>query len=397
MVPRQMDYQRAWAEMVAYQRDHIDDALDSSRAEYMKARAQMATIVALTVAVAFVLSLLVVRSITRPVLGVVDTARRIARGDLRESVAVAGRDEVAELQAAMQAMAEQLAQVIGQVRSGADALSTASGQVASTAQALSAGTGEQAASVEETTSSLEQMSGSIRQNADNGRQTEQMALRGAQDAEESGKAVAETVRAMRSIVQQIAIIEEMAYQTNLLALNAAIEAARAGEQGKGFAVVASEVRKLAERAQKAAKEIGSLAGTSMSIAERSGDLLASLVPGIRKTAELVQEVAAASHEQGAGVTQINKAMGQVEQITQRNASSAEELASTAQELAGQAESLQGVIGFFRIREARDAWLPPRAPGGAANARSATSPPAPAPRAASPRATNGATVEGYRRF
>ncbi|HEX9398728.1 MAG TPA: methyl-accepting chemotaxis protein [Anaeromyxobacter sp.] len=405
MIPRQMDYQRAWSEMVEYQRAHIDEALEASRQEYLKARTQMASIILATVIIMFVLSLLVIRSITRPVLDVVETARRIAGGDLSEAVAVAGRDEVAQLQTAMQAMTEQLAEIIGQVRSGAIALGTASGQVAATAQALSSGTGEQAASVEETTSSLEEMSTSITQNAQNGRQTEQMALKGAIDAEESGRAVAETVEAMRSIVEQIAIIEEMAYQTNLLALNAAIEAARAGEHGRGFAVVASEVRKLAERAQKAAKEIGTLAGSSTKVAERSGKLLTSLVPAIRKTAELVQEVAAASQEQGSGVSQINKAMGQVEQITQRNASAAEELASTAQELASQAESLQGVMGYFRIKEAHDMPLHRLAPRTAApilqtpilQAQVHPAQVPPAARAASPSGTNGTRDHGFRRF
>jgi len=402
MIPRQVDYQRAWSEMVEYQRAHIDDALEASRAEYLTARTQMSAIIFVTVAVAFFLSILVIRSITRPVLGVVETARRIAQGDLREGIAVSGRDEVSQLQTAMQAMTDQLAEVIGQVRSGADALSTASGQVAETAQALSAGTGEQASSVEETTASLEEMSSSITQNAENGRQTEQMALKGAKDAQESGNAVAETVEAMRSIVEQIAIIEEMAYQTNLLALNAAIEAARAGEHGKGFAVVASEVRKLAERAQKAAKEIGGLAGSSMKVAVRSGDLLTALVPAIRKTAELVQEVAAASQEQGGGVAQINKAMGQVEQITQRNASAAEELASTAQELASQAESLQSVMEFFRIKEAHGA--PPRLAAAKPAVHALPAVPAHPPqvqrraqRAASPTGSNGAAAASFRRF
>ncbi len=397
MIPHQVDYQHAWSDMVEYQRARIDEALEVSREEYLKARAQMASIVLATVVVAFILSLLVIASITRPVLRVVQVARRIADGDLREAVAVEGRDEVTQLQTAMQAMAEQLAQVIGQVRSGADALGTASGQVAATAQALSAGTGEQAASVEETTASLEEMSSSITQNAENGRQTEQMALRGAKDAEDGGTAVAETVDAMRSIVEQIAIIEEMAYQTNLLALNAAIEAARAGEHGRGFAVVAAEVRKLAERAQRAAKEIGNLAGSSMKIAERSGRLLTALVPAIRKTAELVQEVAAASQEQGTGVSQINKSMEQVEQITQRNASAAEELASTAQELASQAETLQSTMAFFRVKEAFLAPGPRLAAAKGAVHVLPAQPPSPAQRAAPPSRVNGAAAGAFRRF
>jgi methyl-accepting chemotaxis protein len=254
-------------------------------------------------------------------------------------------------------MIEQLSMIIAEVRGGASALSAASSQISASAQALAQGTSEQAASVEETTSSLHEMAASIQQNAENTRRMEQMALKGSQDADQSGRAVGETVEAMNSIARKISIIEEIAYQTNLLALNAAIEAARAGDHGRGFAVVATEVRKLAERSQAAAKEIGTLATSSVKVAERSGDLLRDLVPAIRQTADLVQEVAAASREQSIGVAQINQALAQVDQVTQRNASSAEELSSTAEEMSSQAEALDELIAFFRLAAERVVTAP----------------------------------------
>jgi methyl-accepting chemotaxis protein len=256
------------------------------------------------------------------------------------------RDEIGDVARAFNAFIDKLSQIVTEVSARANEVSSASAQVSSSAQVLSQGTSEQAASVEETTSSLEEMNASITQNTENSRQMEQMALKGAKDIEESGKAVAESVEAMKTIAEKITIIEEIAYQTNLLALNAAIEAARAGEHGRGFAVVATEVSKLAERSQAAAHEISALASSSVKVAERSGQLLWELVPTIRETAELVQEVATASREQGAGVTQVNKAMIQVDQVTQRNASAAEELSSTAEEMASQAESLWQLMRFF---------------------------------------------------
>ena len=273
-------------------------------------------------------------------------ADSIAAGDLTSAIKPrSNRDSLGQ---ALRKMTTNLAQMIGDIRAGVTTLTTASSQVSATAQTLSRGTSSQSASVEQASASLEQMTASITQNAANSREMRDMATRGARDAELSGTAVEETMEAMRVIAQKIDIIEDIAYQTNLLALNAAIEAARAGDNGRGFAVVASEVRKLAERSQSAAKEISELAATSVRIAERSAAALNQLVPSIHKTAELVQEVSAASNEQSDGVAQINQAVGLVDQITQQNASAAEELSATAEELDGQARTLRQRVEIFSL-------------------------------------------------
>jgi methyl-accepting chemotaxis protein len=295
-----------------------------------------------------VLSTFISRGITRPLNTAVEVAERIADGDLTAQVDVASKDETGQMLGALRTMTDRLSQVIGEVRDGAETVSSASEQVSASSQTMSQGTTEQAASVEETSASLQQMNASVTRNAENGRKMEQMATKGAKEAEESGNAVQDTVKAMKAIAEKISVIEEIAYQTNLLALNAAIEAARAGEHGKGFAVVATEVRKLAEGSQSAAKEIGGLATSSVAVAEKAGTLLVELVPSIQKTAELVQEVAAASDEQSSGVEQINQSMSQVDSVTQQNASAAEELSSTAEEMSSQASTLKNLVSIFTV-------------------------------------------------
>lgn len=288
------------------------------------------------------------RIITLPLVEAVRVADRLAEGDLTVNIEVTGKDETGRLLLSMKNMVEQLRDVVMNVQSASDNVATGSQEISSTAEELSQGSTEQAASAEEASSSMEEMAANIKQNADNAGQTEKMAIKAAEDAKEGGKSVAETVVAMKEIAGKISIIEEIARQTNMLALNAAIEAARAGEHGKGFAVVASEVRKLAERSQESAKEIGHLSQTSVEVAEQAGELLARIVPDIQKTADLVQEISAASNEQTAGVEQINRAIQQLDQVIQQNSGASEEMASNSEELSQQAEQLQEIISFFKI-------------------------------------------------
>ncbi|SCC91112.1 Methyl-accepting chemotaxis sensory transducer [Thiomonas sp. X19] len=345
------------APVVASMRAKIDALIEGQKAQMRQAYAQSQGDYArsarntLFITIGFALAAIfggiwITRSITRPLGEAVGVAQKVAAGDLSVQVHSSARDETGALLQALGAMVAKLTATLSTVRSAADNLSSASTQVSSTSQSLSQAASEQAASVEETSATLEQATASIRQNADNARLTDTMAQQAASQARDGGAAVQQTVSAMQSIAERISIIDDIAYQTNMLALNAAIEAARAGEHGKGFAVVAAEVRKLAERSQVAAKEIGDLASGTVKQAQSAGSLLAQMVPAITKTSDLVQEINAASEEQATGMQQINQAVSQLNAVTQQNASASEELAATAEEMNAQAQQLQNAVSVF---------------------------------------------------
>lgn len=292
-------------------------------------------------------------------------ARSVAEGDLTQTAALTGRDEITDLLAALNNMVEKLRSVVGEVTGGAGNVASGAGEMASTSEQLSQGATEQASSTEEASSSMEQMTANIRQTADNASETENMAQKSAEDARASGRAVAEAVNAMKTIAERIMVVQEIARQTDLLALNAAVEAARAGEHGRGFAVVASEVRKLAERSQTAAGEISGLSGDTVTAAEEAGRMLEGLVPDIERTAQLVSQISGASQELATGAAQVNTAIQQLDKVTQENTSAAEEMSSTAEELSSQAEALRAAIAYFSLSENGKKSAPVAKPSSAA--------------------------------
>ena len=387
----QSAYIEALNDLIKYETQQMDETGDRAADSARSARTVLIVLGVIAILLAVLFAVFITRSIVQPVREAVGVANALAEGNLAVHIDASRRDETGQLLAAMQNMVAQLSRIIGEIRSAADNLSAASEEVSSTAQSLSQGASEQAASVEQISSTLEETTASVVQNTENAKITDDIASKAAGEASEGGSAVKETVTAMQAIAEKIGIVDDIAYQTNLLALNAAIEAARAGEHGKGFAVVAAEVRKLAERSQVAAREIGELAGSSVKLADKAGRLLDQMLPSIRKTSDLVQEISSSSEEQSAGVAQINQAVGQLNQVTQHSASSSEELAATSEEMGAQAQQLQNLMQFFRVEEnatplkaaARQAIIATRRPAPAAE-------PAPMPTAAPAAPARGRT-------
>jgi len=335
---------------------------ERSQALASTTRTSLTVIPIISVLIAIAIGYFIAQLIAKPLTQAAEVLERVAEGDLTANLNVNTKDEIGQMADSLNRAAESLRMALTEVRDSAENMTNSSQELAKASESLASGAQEQASSLEETTATLEEITSTVKQNADNAKQASQVAAASRDTAEKGGQVVTEAVGAMgqinassKNIAEIITTIDEIAFQTNLLALNAAVEAARAGEQGRGFAVVATEVRNLAQRSATSAKEIKRLIQDSVQKVEngsglvnKSGETLQEIVGSVKKVTDIVAEIAAASREQSTGIEQVNKAMMQMDQVTQTNSAQTEELSATAQSLSQQAEQLQDLVARFKV-------------------------------------------------
>jgi methyl-accepting chemotaxis protein len=350
----------------SHQETLFDAAGVKSEQTYHSARNVMLIIGAIAIIAGVALAYFITRSITAPLLNALTVAETVAAGDLTSHIAETNRDETGKLLHALGEMNTNLAKIVGQVRSGTESMATATAEIATGNMDLSSRTETQAGALEETASSMEELTSTVKQNAENAKQANQMAMAASEVAMRGGSVVSEVVNTMgainessRKIVDIISVIDGIAFQTNILALNAAVEAARAGEQGRGFAVVAAEVRNLAQRSASAAKEIKALIGDSVEkvdtgsrLVDQAGLTMNEVVASIKRVTDIMGEITAASQEQTAGIEQINRAIVEMDDVTQQNAALVEQAAAAAGSLQDQSGSLSNLVSIFTLSNAQ---------------------------------------------
>jgi len=341
---------------------HGKRAYEDAGAAYAKLRTTLFAVVGTGILFCVGIGYFIALLISRPLGATVEVLAKVADGDLTARLQVDTEDEVGQMAKALNRATDAMRATLTDVRRSANHMAESAQQLAAASEQLASGAQEQASSLEETSATMEEITSTIRQNADNAKQANQVANGSRDAAEKGGQVVSEAVAAMgkinessKNIAEIITTIDEIAFQTNLLALNAAVEAARAGEQGRGFAVVATEVRNLAQRSATSAKEIKRLIQDSVSKVEKgselvnkSGETLREIVGSVKRVTDIVAEIAAASQEQSTGVEQVNKAISQMDQVTQANSSQTEELSATAQTLAASSDQVQQMVGRFRL-------------------------------------------------
>ncbi|OZI32600.1 methyl-accepting chemotaxis protein [Bordetella genomosp. 1] len=355
-------FNTALNEYLSYVDKITDDYVAEGMAAHSRANVVTVVLVALAVLLCVIGGLFVSRNVLRPLKEAGAHFDRIAGGDLTSRVEVKSNNEIGQLFAALKRMQESLTRTVSQVRRGVDEINVGAREISAGNTDLSSRTEQQAASLEETAASMEELASTVKQNADNARQANQLAASASDVAERGGSAVSEVVSTMeaisassRKISEIVSVIDGIAFQTNILALNAAVEAARAGEQGKGFAVVAGEVRSLAQRSAQAAKEIKVLiedsvskVGTGSQQVERAGATMQEIVSSVKRVTDIMGEISAASDEQSGGIDQVNRAVAQMDEVTQQNAALVEEAAAAAGSLQEQAQRLAEAVSVFKI-------------------------------------------------